>query len=542
MLLLEERIVPGRASLFLGQPAGTAREQDAVEFLETQAPGTTGTVDWWVSVQKGCPVGCRFCDAGALPWGNLRAEDILDQVRCLAGRRFSDGPAPPAAVNVRLSRVGEPALNPDTLRALGTLAREFPGPDVRLCLSTTAPKSPATRDFFEELLKIKDLHYPSGRFELQFSIHSLDEGRRRRLIPIKKWSLDEISEYGSRFAGPSDRKIVLAFALPEGEAVDPRRLSTLFDPARFRVLLTPIYATEAAKRNGLARPWSRVPPPLRANAESLRRSGFEVEWRADDARLSQAAASCGALWSRTLQKRAATALQNLERERQSYVTAESLPAKAHAWRAALKGFERRRTRLDIAKAALLVMDLQELFLDPAGEAYLPPARAILRNAARLRQAFGRAGRPVYFSFHAHDDLAKDGGLLSSWWRLLCRAGAPESRIASALDPDLGRTFRKYRYSPFSHPGLEDAMRLEKVRQLVVTGVATHLCVDSAVRDAFDLGFQPFVVGDATASQTEELHLAALRTLSHGFAGILWTDAVIKILGGKTHAEDSTRTL
>ncbi len=86
------------------------------------------------------------------------------------------------------------------------------------------------------------------------------------------------------------------------------------------------------------------------------------------------------------------------------------------------------------------------------------------------------------------------------------------------------------------------MRLEKVRQLVVTGVATHLCVDSAVRDAFDLGFQPFVVGDATASQTEELHLAALRTLSHGFAGILWTDAVIEILGGKTHAEDSTRTL
>jgi 23S rRNA (adenine2503-C2)-methyltransferase len=542
MQILEERIIPGMASLFLGRSSGPDNEASAVEFLETKAPGSTGAVDWWISVQKGCPVGCRFCDGGSLPWGNLRAEDILAQIRCLASRRSSEGPAPPAFVNLRLSRVGEPSLNPDTLKVLRLLAREFPGPDVIPCLSTAAPKSPVTRDFFEELLAIKNLLYPNGRFDLQFSAHSLDERRRQELIPIKKWSLDEISEYGSRFVGPSDRKVALAFALPEGASIDPRRLSALFDPERFRILITPVYAAEAAKALGIARPWHRVPAPIRACAAGLRRRGFDVEIRADEARLAQAAASCGRLWSQALRRRAATALKNIELERQSYVTARTISSKALTWAKEIKGFERQRAKLDVSQSALLVMDMQELFLDSGSEAYMPSSRAILRNAARLRQAFAKSGRPVYFSFHAHDDPAKDGGLMSSWWRMLCRAGSPESRIAPALDPDLCRTFRKCRYSPFSHPGLEDALRLEKIRQLVVAGVATHLCVDSAVRDAFDLGFQPFVVGDATASQTEELHLAALRTLSHGFAGILWTDAVMNILGGKFHAQDPTRTL
>ncbi len=535
MLVLEERIVPGQASLFLGRPDGPMRDKDAVEFLETRAPGAAGTVDWWISVQKGCPVGCRFCDGGTLTWGNLSAQDILDQIHCLASRRSSQGPAPPAAVNIRFSRVGEPSLNPETLKVLRRLAREFPGSDVRPCLSTTAPKSPVTKEYFEELLKIKNLHYPGGRIELQFSIHSLDESKRGEIMPIKKWSLPEIAAYGARFAGPSDRKIVLSFALPEGEAIDPRRLSAFFNPDRFRIVITPVYATEASKRTGLARPWSLAPIPIRACAARLRRSGFDVEIRADKPRLAQAAASCGGLWSKTLGHRAAVALQNIERDRQSYVNSETLPAKSRAWRDSLKSFERRRPELEIGKAALLVMDLQELFLDPAGDAYLPPCRAILGNAARLRQAFRRAGRPVYFSFHAHDNPSKDGGLMKSWWRMLSRAGTPESRIAPVLEPDLARTFRKWRYSPFSHPGIEDALRLEGIRQLVLVGVATHLCVESAARDAFDLGFQPFVIADATASHTEALHLAALETLAHGFAGILWTDDVVKLLGGYRHA-------
>ena len=38
--------------------------------------------------------------------------------------------------------------------------------------------------------------YHSGKFQLQFSIHSTDRLERDRLIPIKKWDFSKISEYG----------------------------------------------------------------------------------------------------------------------------------------------------------------------------------------------------------------------------------------------------------------------------------------------------------------------------------------------------------
>jgi isochorismate hydrolase len=49
---------------------------------------------------------------------------------------------------------------------------------------------------------------------------------------------------------------------------------------------------------------------------------------------------------------------------------------------------------------------------------------------------------------------------------------------------------------------------------------TDLCVETTARQAFMSGFQPVVVSDATASKNEELHLAALKTLAHGFAHIV----------------------
>ena len=177
---------------------------------------------------------------------------------------------------------------------------------------------------------------------------------------------------------------------------------------------------------------------------------------------------------------------------------------------------------------MLIVDMQEFFLDPQSPAYLPPARAVLSNVRRLAEGFRRAGRPVFFALHAHEDPARDGGLMSLWWKKVCLAGTPQANISRLLEPESAMVFRKCRYSAFSNPDLERALRLKGIEELVVAGIVTNLCVESTVRDAFDMGFKTFVAADATAAHSEQLHLASLISLAQGFAAIRSTDDLLEI--------------
>ena len=112
--------------------------------------------------------------------------------------------------------------------------------------------APAGREiFFEQLLQIKNRLY-GRRFQLQFSIHSTDPAERSRLVPVEKWSLEAIAQYGNSFFREGERKVTLNFALAEGVEVDPEMLRSLFDPGRFLIKITPVNPTYQALRNGIA--------------------------------------------------------------------------------------------------------------------------------------------------------------------------------------------------------------------------------------------------------------------------------------------------
>ncbi|MBI5630734.1 MAG: isochorismatase family protein [Elusimicrobia bacterium] len=521
MRIVDSLALPPLASLYLAQ-LGPDPEKLA-EFVDTLEPGVPKNEKWvmMVSTQFGCPVGCRMCDAGAMGYrGNLSAAQILGQIRHVVRENPGLDVRRHPKVKIHFARMGEPALNPDVLKALEMLAREFPYDGILPSLSTVAPKSPSVERFFEELLALKNSLYPGGRFQLQFSLHSTDEERRKIIVPIKKWSLEEVSLYGQRFVAGGDRKITLNFALAKGERLDPRRIDEVFSPAKFLVKITPVNPTEAAARRGAAHLWGEAPDGIKADAGELEALGFDVIISPSLPEEISAQTSCGQLWSAALKGRAATMLASLKRLEESYVGPENLNAKSRDWAARIAHCLRRSFELKPGKAGLLVMDMQELFLDPRSPSFLPPARAILGNVRALVQAFRGAGRPVYFTRHAHRDPAKDGGLMPQWWRSVCLDGTPEARISPALEPGKSRVLRKCRYSAFTNRSLGRILSRDGVEELAVCGVATNLCVESTIRDAFDRGFKTFVVLDATAARAEELHLAALKNLAHGFSTVL----------------------
>lgn len=528
--IVERRDFPGLASLYLASFGG-GRERLA-EFVDTLEPGVPKAEKWvlMISTQFGCAVGCRMCDAGAMGFdGNLTAEQMLAQVV----RVLEDNPALDARrhpkLKIHFARMGEPALNPAVLEALRRLPAELGGPvGLMPSLSTVAPDSPFVVPFFQELLRVKDELYAGGRFQLQFSLHALEEEQRGRVVPIRKWSLARIAEYGARFVRPGDRKITLNFALAPEQALDAEAAARAFCPTRFLIKITPVNPTETAISRGAAHVWMDAPDAVSGAADGLRARGFEVVVSPSLPEEIAAETSCGQLWSSALKDRAAVMQRNLERQAASYVSAGDLLAAAARWRERTRGYERRPRPPAPARAGLLVVDMQQLFLSPRSRAYLPGARAVLAQITRLIDAFRGAGRPVYFTRHVQ---AADAGLMPRWWKTACLEGSDESRLSPALRAPPEDTFTKGRYDPFTNPELEARLRRDGVEELVLAGVATNLCVESAARAAFDRGIQPFVVVDATAAHDEELHVGALRAMAFGVASLCDTDAVVSAARG-----------
>ncbi len=65
------------------------------------------------------------------------------------------------------------------------------------------------------------------------------------------------------------------------------------------------------------------------------------------------------------------------------------------------------------------------------------------------------------------------------------------------------------YSAFAHTDLDLLLRTRGIRELIICGVTTEVCVSSTLRSAVDLGYACTVVGDACGSAYPELHDAAL---------------------------------
>ncbi len=525
MKIIEQRQAPGLATLYLAELSEGRR----IEFVDTLEPEVPKTSKWvmMISTQVGCAVGCRMCDAGAFGYqGNLSAAEMLDQVRCIVARNPDLDARRHPKLKVHFARMGEPSLNPAVLEALRLLAWEFSGPGLIASISTVAPKSPALASWFEELIRIKDECYPQGRFQLQFSLHATDEAVRREIVPIKKWTLEEVADYGRRFVKPGDRKVTLNFAPGPGESLDANRIAEVFDPKFFLIKVTPINPTLAAQRSRTTHVWAQAPESVRQAAAALQARGFEVILSPSYPEEIESETSCGQLWSENLKSEAQAGLRAVERESSAYATVDSLPAQTELW---MKELSRERAR-DLAfipgKSALLVVDMQEFFLNRRSPAYLPGARAVLLNVRRLVDAFRKAGRPVLFTLHAHEE---DGGLMKLWWNSACSAGSPQARIAEILEPRPGDVFQKSRYSAFSNPDLGKRLRSEGISQLVVAGIKTDLCVESTARAAFDLGVLTFIPADATAARTEDQHLQALRSLARGFSLVMCTDRLVEAL-------------
>jgi len=186
------------------------------------------------------------------------------------------------------------------------------------------------------------------------------------------------------------------------------------------------------------------------------------------------------------------------------------------------------------EAALLLIDVQQGFDAPGwGERNNPDAE---RNIARLLEAWRNAGWPV---LHVQHISVEPGSVLGP--------GQPGSELKPEAMPAPDEPlFQKNVNSAFIGTDLEAQLRERGIEALVLVGLTTNHCVSTTARMSGNLGFDTYVVDDATATfdrvghdgrqyDAAEVHAISLASLHGEFATVLGTDEVLA--AGPSGAQD-----
>ncbi len=83
---------------------------------------------------------------------------------------------------------------------------------------------------------------------------------------------------------------------------------------------------------------------------------------------------------------------------------------------------------------------------------------------------------------------------------------------------------KHRYSGFLCTDLEMILRARERRSVLVTGVATNVCVESTARDAYMRDYHLVLVDDCCGAVTKAEHEATLHTIRTYFGRVLDSQA------------------
>ena len=188
----------------------------------------------------------------------------------------------------------------------------------------------------------------------------------------------------------------------------------------------------------------------------------------------------------------------------------------------------REIAIEPAHAALLFVDVQKYNCSRDGGEYahLSPGEkeerygyffrtlkdSALPNMARLQQACRRAGIEVTYT--VIESLTADGRDRSLDYKITgfnVPKGSVDAQVVDELAPARDEiVFPKTSSSVFISTNIDYVLRNLGTRFLIIAGCLTDQCVDSAVRDACDLGYLVTVPTDACLTLTAERHDWSLR--------------------------------
>ncbi len=181
------------------------------------------------------------------------------------------------------------------------------------------------------------------------------------------------------------------------------------------------------------------------------------------------------------------------------------------------------------KKALLLIDIQNDYFS-GGKMTLEGSIPASKNAAALLSAFREKHLPVIHVQHIATQVGATFFLPDT----------TGTAIHENVLPLEGETVIQKNFpNSFRMTGLLDHLKRHDITNLVIVGMMTHMCVDTTVRAACDLGFSCLVAHDACATKAqtfgavtisaEQVQVAYMAALDGSFAEVLSTQDIIATL-------------
>jgi len=186
----------------------------------------------------------------------------------------------------------------------------------------------------------------------------------------------------------------------------------------------------------------------------------------------------------------------------------------------------RRLCFDPSRAAILVVDMLNEFLDPGGEMVLLEGRRVIEPINRLLAASRSMGMRVVWLCDEHP-IPEDREFEKRVPH--CIGGTWNAAIVDAMDvaPHELR-IAKRRYSGFFGTDLDLRLREWGVEQVVVTGVVTNICVRSTVHDAYFLGYDVFVPEDCVSATSDREQASTLYDIDTHFGDVVTSEELMTV--------------
>jgi ureidoacrylate peracid hydrolase len=209
--------------------------------------------------------------------------------------------------------------------------------------------------------------------------------------------------------------------------------------------------------------------------------------------------------------------------------------------------------IDLAKSAVVVVDMQNAFaskggmLDIAG-ADISSAALVTQKIAAVLEGAHASGIPVvHLQMGYKPDQSNSGGPNSPNWHKelamtlmnrrpelkgkLLTEGTWDFDIVDELKPHASDlVVIKTRYSGFAGTALDSMLRTRGIRFLFFAGIATNVCVESTLRDAYFLDYWPILLSDgAMPAGPPAAHDATVFNVENFFGWTLRSDDFLAAL-------------
>jgi ureidoacrylate peracid hydrolase len=186
------------------------------------------------------------------------------------------------------------------------------------------------------------------------------------------------------------------------------------------------------------------------------------------------------------------------------------------------------------QSALVVIDLQNVFMQPGAAVEVPTAREIVPNVNRLAAATRAAGGKVVWVQMTLNDQEQGWSVFFEGERRReafkeMQRGSHGHALYDTLDVKADDLIvEKRRYSAFIQgaSNIDQILRGFGIDTVIITGTLTNVCCESSARDAMMLNYKVVFVSDANAALSDAEHNATLGTMLRVFGDVATTDETI----------------